>query len=273
MLLNKALSCEALLKDWFKEHPRVLVALSGGVDSCLLSYLARKYCGKQNAVALIGVSPSLKQRELENAKHFCNNHDIVLQEIFPDELSDPNYAANPVNRCYFCKHALFTTMHSVRQYQYPDFELINGSNLNDLGDFRPGLAAAQELQALSPLILCGFDKESIRILAQHYQLEVWDKPASPCLSSRFPYGESITVEKLKMVEKAEDLLLDKGFSSVRVRYIQSAARIEVPLSELEKLNLLKTELQDSFKSIGFYHLEIDQEGLVSGKLNKEINRL
>ncbi len=271
-MLDEALICEARLKVWFHTHSRVLVALSGGVDSCLLSYLARKYCGRQNALALIGVSPSLKQRELDSAKEFCDNHDILLQEIYPNELSDPNYAANPVNRCYFCKHALFTTMHSIRQHQFPDFELINGSNLNDLGDYRPGLEAAKELHALTPLIECGFDKDSIRILAQHYRLEVWNKPASPCLSSRFPYGETITVEKLKMVEQAEDYLMDRGFSSVRVRFMQSSARIEVPLSEIEELKRMQTELKLSFENIGFHHLEIDPEGLVSGKLNKEINR-
>lgn len=263
---------ERKLKAWFDEHPKVLVALSGGVDSCLVAFMARKYLGKENAVSVVGVSPSLKTKDHLVTVDFCRQHDINLIEIDPNEINDPNYSANPVNRCFFCKSNLYEEMHELRREEFPDYHLVNGNNTTDWGDYRPGLKAADKYTALSPLADCGFEKEDIRALAKEYNLSVWDKPASPCLSSRFPYGESITVDKLKMVEKAENLLNEYGFSDVRVRYANTKARIEVPENEIEKLDEVYSTIAPKIVSFGFTDCEIDEEGLVSGKLNRVLKK-
>jgi pyridinium-3,5-biscarboxylic acid mononucleotide sulfurtransferase len=262
---------EILLHRWFLNHKKVLVALSGGVDSCLVAYMARKYLGKENAISVIGVSPSLKAKDLRLSADFCNQFDIKLVEINPDEINDPNYNSNPINRCYFCKSNLYESMYSLQKSNYHEFEILNGNNRSDFGDYRPGLKAAEEYVALSPLAECGLDKQDIRLLAKEYNLPVWDKPASPCLSSRFPYGEKITADRLKMVEKAEDLLNEYGFSDVRVRYFSEIARIEVPAKEVKALSGQMDQLKAKFIELGFRDCEIDEEGLVSGKLNRRLN--
>lgn len=261
---------EIRLAEWFKKHPKVLVALSGGVDSCLVAYLARKYNGKNAAVSLIGVSPSLKKRDLDLAKRFCETNDIEYLKIYPNEIKDENYSSNPVNRCYYCKSALYKEMLETQDMYYEGFDILNGNNHSDRGDYRPGMEAAKEFEALSPLADCGLEKEMIRELSAKYNLEVWDKPASPCMSSRFPYGEQITEEKLAMVEKAEDLIFDLGFSDVRVRLSSTNAKIEVPSDEVGKLKEVRSELDAKLKQMGFENLEVDEEGLVSGKLNRGI---
>lgn len=261
---------ELRLEKWFKEHPKVLVALSGGVDSCLVAYLARKFNNKTSAVSLIGVSPSLKKRDLDLALDFCNSHDIEYLKIYPNEISDENYSSNPVNRCYYCKSALYKEMLETQDTYYPGFDILNGNNYSDRGDYRPGMEAAKEFEALSPLADCGLEKDMIRTLAAKYKLNVWDKPASPCMSSRFPYGEKITKEKLAMVEQAEDFIFDMGFSDVRVRISETNAKVEVPSGEVTKLIESKDALNAKLKEIGFEQLEVDDEGLVSGKLNRGI---
>ncbi|MBN2485648.1 MAG: ATP-dependent sacrificial sulfur transferase LarE [Bacteroidales bacterium] len=263
---------ESLLEQWFRERRKVLVALSGGVDSCLVAYMARKYLGRDYAISVIGVSPSLKTKDYELAVDFCKQNDIKYIEVNPDEINDPNYASNPLNRCYFCKDNLYRSMHALRNVKFPGYLLLNGSNYSDFGDYRPGLKAAEENKAYSPLADCGFTKDEIRLLAKKYKLSVWDKPASPCLSSRFPYGEAITAEKLQMVEKAENLLNAHGFDEVRVRYINSVARIEVPVKLIAALETKFAEIEPDILSIGFFACEIDTEGLVSGKLNWVVNR-
>ncbi len=261
---------EKRLKQWFENHPKVLVALSGGVDSCLVAFMAHKYLGKINAVSVVGVSPSLKTKDYWVTRDFCTEHDIELIEINTDEIDDPNYSSNPVNRCFFCKSNLYEEMHEVRIKDYPDYILVNGNNISDRSDYRPGLKAADKYKAYSPLADCGFEKDDIRELARFYNLSVWDKPASPCLSSRFPYGEHITEEKLKMVEKAEDLLNGSGFSDVRVRIFNTKARIEVPQKEISLLQKQIENLTPQIIAFGFTECEIDPEGLVSGKMNRAI---
>lgn len=262
---------EKKIKDWFVKYPKVLVALSGGVDSCLVAFFARKYLGKENAVSIIGVSPSLKKKDLAIAEEFCNEHDITLVKLYPKEMDDPNYNTNPINRCYFCKTALYDEMHELRVQEYPDFVLVNGNNKTDWKDYRPGLKAADEKSAFSPLADCGFEKEDIRNYAEKFGLKVWDKPASPCLSSRFPYGENITKEKLAMVEKAENILNDFGFNDVRVRYDNGRARIEVLYEEISRLLDNYDKIESMILNFGFEKCEIDSEGLVSGKLNRALD--
>lgn len=259
------------LKTWFEAKERVIIALSGGVDSSLVAFLARKYLGKVNAISVISNSASLKERDLQDARNFCQKYDIQLEEIDAGEIEDENYASNPINRCYFCKTALYSELVDLINLKFKGYRILNGSNLSDFGDYRPGLHAADEKAVLSPLADCGIDKPKVRELAHHFDLFVWDKPASPCLSSRFPYGESITIQKLRMVEKAEELLYEAGFHDSRVRFAAGIARIEVPQPQLNRLHNNIENLAPKIISFGFSGCEIDEEGLISGKLNRVLN--
>ena len=261
------------LEDWFKQRGKVIVAFSGGVDSCLVIFLARKFLGKDNAIAVISKSASLKTRDLEIARKFCDMYDIQLKEIKTREMEDPEYLRNPINRCYFCKTNLYSELEEIITSQYPDYDILNGNNLSDNGDYRPGMEAATKYNAYSPLSECKIEKSDVRALAKHFDLFTWDKPASPCLSSRFPYGESITFEKLKMVEEAEDILNEFGFNDVRVRYIDKSAKIEVPDHLLEKLNQDFKDVESKILNLGFENCYIDEEGLISGKLNRGITHV
>jgi len=258
------------LRAWYKRRSNVLVALSGGVDSCLVAYTARRWLGKAHAIAVISNSASLKTRDLEDAKSFCEKYDIQLEIIDAREIDDPNYVANPINRCYFCKTALYDELYRLVDNKYPGYAILNGNNYSDFGDYRPGLQAADEHEVLSPLAEVKMTKDEIRAMAQFFKMFVWDKPASPCLSSRFPYGESISVEKLRMVEEAENILNEYGFEDVRVRYKDKCATIEVPSDELDLLYPLMDEVETKFKLLGFHQVAVDEEGLISGKLNRVI---
>lgn len=258
------------LEGWFSKIDKAAIALSGGIDSSLVAFAARKELGKENSVAIISVSASVKAKELNDARNFCSKYDIQLVEIDAREIDDENYRNNPINRCFFCKTALYTEMEKQIAEHFADYAILNGNNFSDFGDFRPGLQAAEEHKIFSPLAECKFEKEDIRLISRHYGLPNWNKPASPCLSSRFPYGEAISVDKLKMVEKAEDLLNNCGFEDVRVRYIENNARIEVEADKIRKLEAVFNEIRPKIISFGFNDCEIDPEGLVSGKLNRAI---
>jgi len=272
MNIDKSSNAGALVKleNEYKKYHKVLIALSGGVDSCLASFLGRKFLGKDNAVAVISKSPSLKEKDYRVAADFCNTHDINFEVIFTKEMEDPNYFSNPINRCYFCKSELYDEMESLLKKSYPGFKIINGNNYTDLGDYRPGLDAAKENNAYSPFIACGVTKDMIRSLALEFNLSVWDKPASPCLSSRFPYGEEITYEKLKRVEKAEEILNEMEFDEVRVRSYGDTAKIEVPAEKILDLKAKMEPITEKFMNLGFQMCEIDNEGFISGKLNRAI---
>jgi uncharacterized protein len=260
------------LKDWFANRTSVLIALSGGVDSCLVAFLARKWLGRENAVAVISDSASLKTKDLDDAKKFCLAYDIKLDIIDAHEIDDPNYASNPIDRCYYCKTALYDEIYHLAGQKYTGFSILNGNNFSDLGDYRPGLEAAKEHEVLSPLSECKLTKPDIRAIAAHFDMFIWNKPASPCLSSRVPYGESITREKLRMIEEAENVLNDFGFEDVRVRYMSGEARIEVPGDQISKLDTSIGKIAILIKEIGFHKVTVDEEGLVSGKLNRAINK-
>lgn len=258
------------LQDWFTACPGALIAFSGGVDSSLVAYLARRYLGSEKSLAVISASPSLKASELETARDFAQTHAIPLRVIMTDELSRPGYFTNPANRCYTCKHTLYDALTGLRQ-EYPDWWILNGTNLDDHGDYRPGLQAAREYQVKAPLAESGLNKEAVRKLAEHHQLRCWDKPASPCLASRIPYGERITPKKLKAVEAAEGLLSHLGFPVNRVRHLGATARIEVPTDQVELLLSHHDEIIGRFSQIGFSKVEFDREGFVSGKLNRALS--
>jgi uncharacterized protein len=268
--MNNSKAAIQELEKWFTNHPKVLIALSGGVDSCLVAFIARKLLGKDNAIATVSNSASLKERDLNDAITFANTHDIKLIEIDANEIEDPNYSKNPVNRCYFCKSNLYATMHKLISSQFTNFEIVNGNNFSDFGDYRPGIEAANENEAYSPLADCKITKDQIRQLSKYFNLNIWDKPASPCLSSRFPYGEAISKQKLFMVEKAEDFVNNMGFTDVRVRYRKGEASIEVPENEINLLEQQFSLIENKLLNIGFQKAHIDKEGLISGKLNRGI---
>ncbi|NDV63472.1 ATP-dependent sacrificial sulfur transferase LarE [Puniceicoccales bacterium CK1056] len=256
-----------MLEDWFSKSQGALVAFSGGVDSSLVAFLALHFLGKDRCLAVISASPSLKMSELDGARQFARKHGIPIEVIVTREMENPNYTSNPNNRCYYCKHTLYTELDNFRE-RFPGWQVMNGQNTDDLGDYRPGLQAAKEFEVRAPLGECGIDKEGVRNLASHFGLECWDKPASPCLASRVPYGEEVTFEKLRQIEKGEAHLLSAGFPVCRVRHFGEAARIEVPPEEISRLKSLEAETQQAFRKIGFGQIEIDPEGFVSGKLNR-----
>ena len=257
------------LRRWFTPRKGSIVAFSGGIDSSLVLFLAREFQGKRCAIGVISRSESLKTKDFELAQSFCKQFDITLEVIFTRELADGRYSENPVNRCYFCKDHLYADLQQIME-KHPGYDVLNGTNADDFGDYRPGLKAATEYEVLSPLSVCGISKEEVREIARHHGLPNWDKPASPCLSSRVPYNHRITKKKLVEIEQAEDLLNSFGFQDVRVRHYGDHGTVEVNLEDLPRLMKMKEAVIDGIKKVGFADVLIDPEGLVSGKLNRSL---
>ena len=257
------------LRDWFRECPGALVAFSGGVDSSLLAFLSKHFLGRAQTLAVISASPSLKLSDLDEAKDFARANDLSIRVITTKEMENPSYFSNPTNRCYFCKHTLYDELADLRK-DYTGWWVLNGTNRDDLGDYRPGLKAADEFEVRSPLSDCGIDKEGVRALAAHFKLQCWDKPASPCLSSRVPYGEEITVKKLRQIEDAEALVKEGGFPINRVRHYGDTARVEVAQDLKSKLAENREVIAEGIRKLGFAQVDFDEEGFVSGKLNRVI---
>lgn len=255
------------LEKWFSSRKGSIVAFSGGIDSTLVLFLARRFQGKGNAIGVISNSESLKKKDFELAKDICAKFDIHLEVIKTNEIEDERYSMNPVNRCFFCKEHLYSDLSMVKD-KYPAFDVLNGTNHDDFGDYRPGLQAAANHEILSPMADCKITKNELRQMARYFGLPNWDKPASPCLSSRIPYNHVITHKKLRQVEDAENLLNEMGFSDVRVRHYDTYGKIEVPREEVDRLVLMQDEVSAKFSSLGFEECVIDTEGLVSGKLNR-----
>jgi uncharacterized protein len=269
------------LKAIFTQAERVLIAYSGGIDSTLVAKIAYDVLA-ENALAVTAESPSLLPADLEDAKIQAHTIGITHQVVQTAELDNPDYAANPVNRCYFCKSELHETLRPLAKslgYEY----VIDGVNADDLQDYRPGIQAAKERGARSPLAEVGITKLEVRMLSRYLGLPWWDKPSQPCLSSRFPYGEAITKEKLERVGKAEfflrnilrDRLKDTGWSGdLRVRSIGDTAKIELPQSQIcyfiDRVDL--TALTEQLKCYGFLDITLDLEGFRSGKLNDVLKK-
>jgi len=258
------------LKGWLTSGEGSIVAFSGGIDSSLVLYLANMVQGNGKAIAVISRSESLKSRDFELALSFSKQYKITLEVITTSELDDIRYNENPINRCFFCKDHLYNDLQTIVD-KYPGYRVLNGTNVDDLGDYRPGLEAAMNYNVFSPLAECNITKSEIRQIADFYNLPNRNKPASPCLSSRVPYNHKITRKKLMEIEKAENFLNDSGFADVRVRHYGDFGRIEVKPEDLKRLMLIKDNVIEKIKEIGFNRIEIDEEGLVSGKMNRVIS--
>ena len=210
----------------------------------------------------------MKLSDLDEAKDFARENQIPIRIIETQEMRNPDYLLNPSNRCFFCKQTLYQELEALA-VDYPGCWVINGTNVDDLGDYRPGLEAARHFQVRSPLAECGLNKNDIRELAASLNLSCWNKPAAPCLSSRIPYGQRVTLAKLRRIEKAEAWLQAQGFDICRVRHEEPfTARVEVAEERIPDLFPLQADLKAAFADMGFTAVELDQEGFVSGKLNR-----
>ncbi len=261
---------ERKLIEVIAARKRVLVAFSGGVDSSCLAFAANRCLGSE-ARCVTALSPSVSGYQRDLAERFANRHG--LNHVFVDtrEMEDPNYTSNPNNRCYFCKSELYALLSRLCR----DWEaeaVLDGSNRDDLGDYRPGRAASLEKGVVSPLLEAGLTKAEVRELSRGWGLETWDLPAMPCLSSRFPYGVKITPEKLRQVERAESLLRSLGFRNFRVRHHETLARIEIDEEELPRLldTKLFSTIDQEFRAYGYQHVTLDLRGFQSGSLNRLI---
>jgi uncharacterized protein len=260
------------LHDVLGEMARALVCFSGGVDSSFLLRVAKDVLG-DGAVALTTVSPTNPEEDTEDAVSLARELGVEHVVIHANELEIPSYRENPVNRCYFCKSNLYEIAAAeARERNLP--WIVDGVNLDDLGDYRPGLQAAEERTIRHPLAEARLTKADIRALSRALGLATFDRPASPCLSSRFPYGTAITQEGLERVARAEKWLRAHGFRECRVRYFGERAKVEVPCSEIPRLagEPLHGELESALHEIGFREVEIDPRGFRSGRLNEAIGR-
>jgi uncharacterized protein len=245
------------------------VAFSGGVDSGLLLKIAQGVLGK-NVVAVIVDSPTLPRRELNDALNFVKEMKVNYQVIEADNLLIEGFTDNPVNRCYLCKRDLFSRV--IKYAEDNNFAWVaDGSNLDDLGDYRPGMKALEELGVISPLLEADLTKSDIRQLAKRMQMKTWDKSAAACLASRFAHGQKISRDELQMVESGEDYLLNMGFRQVRVRMHDKIARIEVDPEERSKLfnEQIMDSIYDHFKKIGFSRVSMDLAGYRTGSMNND----
>jgi len=267
LLQDKRLNLESKI---FKLDSAI-VAFSGGIDSTLVLAVANKVLSGR-VLAVTAKSDSVPERELHSAQELTKALGIDHKIIRTEEMSSPNYLKNPENRCYYCKLELYAKL-AIVSSQYKITSILNGINLDDLGDHRPGIIAAKEASIISPLVDSQLNKQDVRNLARDMGLTNWEKPALACLSSRIPYGQPVTSKKLSMINKAEEVFLAEGFKEVRVRHYGDMARIELLKTEIP--NLMKNGLYEKtinhLKKIGFHKITIDPEGYRSGSLNEALD--
>ena len=251
----------------------VIVAYSGGVDSAFLAAIANEVLGDK-AIAITAVSPSLAPSELEEAKTLASELGLNFRTLNTKEVEREDYQANNPDRCFFCKDELYS--HLIRYAEEEGYKFVlNGTNKDDLGDYRPGIEAARQYGVLSPMVDVNLTKEEIRLLSKDMDLNTWDKPAQACLSSRIPYGTTVTVEALTKIAKAEHFLRTKGFKQLRVRHHDTIARIEMEPTDFQDLisEPLRTEITDAFKDFGYSYVTLDMDGFRSGSLNEILKNM
>jgi uncharacterized protein len=276
------------LKSYLKQYKKVIVAFSGGIDSYFVLKSAIDSLGKNNVLAVTGDSPSLKNSEKNEVSELARVIDANHKIIFTGELDNPDYFNNPQNRCFFCKTELYQKLNRLKNESGYN-AILDGTNYDDMSDYRPGYKASKNNDIVSPLVDLKFSKKEIREISKGLGLQIWDKPSSPCLSSRIPYGQKVTVEKLSLIERAEDIIKQRGFKEFRVRHFEfdtnespgiipgnikklKLAKIDISKNEMEKiLNTgLIDELNTNLKEAGYDFVTIDLGGLKSGSLNVNI---
>ena len=271
---NSEKTMEARLKELegiVAPYGSALVAFSGGVDSCLALAVAARALPQGRVLAVTSNNETYLPSELGQAEAFARSLGVEHFVVETRELDDPNYAKNPTNRCYFCKSTLYSELQALaleRGYGC----VVDGANKDDEGDYRPGRKAARELAVVSPLSVAGVTKAEVRGLARHLGLPTWDKPALACLSSRFPYGQPITPEKLAQVARAEEFMRARGYRQVRVRHHGEIARLEVGADELERAFAEREAISAELTDAGFLYVTLDLAGYKSGSLNAALSR-
>src|SRR5918999_121684 len=248
-----------------------LVAFSGGVDSSLALAICARALPKGNVLAVTSNNETYLPSELDLAREFAGSLGVEYLIVNTRELDNPDYASNPANRCYFCKSTLYSDLRRIAEERGYAC-VVDGANADDEGDYRPGRKAAKELEVVSPLSKAGVGKAEVRVLAKYLGLPSWDKPALACLSSRFPYGQEITPEKLSQVARAEEFLRAEGFRQVRVRHHGEIARLEVGPDEMEKAFACRDRISAELKEAGFLYVALDLSGYASGSLNAALGR-
>ena len=266
-----AIAKEEQLREIFRELESVIVAYSGGVDSSYVAYVANAELGPR-AVCITGQSaslPAFQRAEIDRVvEKFGFQHEIIQT----DELENPSYRANNSDRCFFCKDELYTKLESVARGRGIR-TIVDGSTVDDLGDYRPGRRAAAQHAVRSPLIEVGLSKSEVRELSRRATLPTWDKPASPCLSSRIAYGTTVTIERLSKVDRGEEILREFGFREFRVRHHDQLVRLEIATAEMDQILRKEVfqELATRFRELGFKYVTLDLEGFRSGSMNEVLN--
>ena len=258
------------LRKFFRDLESVVVAYSGGVDSTYVAYVANVELG-QRAVCITGESASLPQYQRTELKRIVDDFGFNHQIIETRELENPDYLANNSNRCYYCKDELYSQLEAIAAERHIS-AIVDGSTIDDLQDFRPGRGAAKQHAVRSPLIEVGLSKAEVRTLSRLCSLPTWDKPASPCLSSRIAYGTTVTIERLSEVDRGEEILREMGFREFRVRHHDKLVRLEIASSEMEKIldTTVFGELAKRFRELGFKYVTLDLEGYRSGSMNESL---
>lgn len=259
---------EVRLREILRKMEKVIVAFSGGVDSSYLAFVANLELGS-SAICVTGESASLSNYQREQTRLIANRFGFNHEVVETDEVSNPDYISNAPNRCYFCKTELYGKLLPLANDRHAAY-IVDGSTTDDIGDFRPGRTAATEKGVRSPLIEAGLSKSDIRLLSRRAGLPTWDRPASPCLSSRIAYGTPVTIQRLSIVDRGENIMREMGFREFRVRHHDELVRLEISPDEFEKALKAENvaELARRFRELGFRYVTLDLHGFRSGSMNE-----